>query len=84
MAYIVRFEKKAVKALEKMPPQQRLAIIEAATDLGTNPRPHGYKKLKGVNGYRLRVGDYRIIYDVNDKEIRITIVKIGHRKYIYE
>jgi mRNA interferase RelE/StbE len=62
----------------------RKNIIEAIEDLATNTRPVSCKKLKGVAGYRIRIGDYRVIYDINDQEIRIIVLKIGHRKQIYE
>ncbi len=84
MKYTIRFEKKAVKVLETIPQSFRKSIIEAIEELGTNPRPVGCKKLKGVTGYRIRVADYRVIYDINDREIRITVLKIGHRKQVYE
>jgi mRNA interferase RelE/StbE len=84
MAYIIRFEKKAVKSLENIQPEQRENIIKSIQYLGTNPRPAGYKKLKGVSAYRIRIGDYRVIYDINDQTITITVLKVGHRKQIYE
>ena len=51
--------------------------------LPTNPRPPGYKKLKGWNGYRIRVADYRIIYEVFDDELIVDVITLGHRKDIY-
>jgi mRNA interferase RelE/StbE len=47
-------------------------------------RPQGYKKLKGRDGYRVRVGNYRIIYDIFDSELIVDIITLGHRKDIYE
>ena len=52
--------------------------------LPENPRPHGYKKLTGRDGYRLRVDDYRIIYDFLDNNLIIEIVNIGSRGGVYE
>jgi mRNA interferase RelE/StbE len=52
--------------------------------LEENPRPSGYKKLKGRDGYRIRAGNYRIIYDIFDKELIVDIITLGHRKNIYE
>jgi mRNA interferase RelE/StbE len=52
--------------------------------LEENPRPAGYKKLKGRDGYRIRAGNYRIIYDIFDKELIVDIITLGHRKNIYE
>jgi mRNA interferase RelE/StbE len=52
--------------------------------LPLNPRPHGCKKLKGRNGYRIRKGIYRIIYDVYDNVLTVEVIALGHRKDIYE
>jgi mRNA interferase RelE/StbE len=52
--------------------------------LGENPRPVGYKKLKGRNGYRIRTGNYRIIYDIFDTELVVDVITLGHRKSIYD
>ena len=60
------------------------AIIDALKALAANPRPHGYKKLKGRSGYRIRVADYRIIYNINDNILTVFVLDIGHRKDIYE
>ena len=51
--------------------------------LENNPRPRGYKKLSGREEYRVRAGDYRILYVVNDKERIITILAVGHRRDVY-
>jgi len=51
--------------------------------LATNPRPPGCKKLKGRNGYRIRLADYRIIYEILDKALIIDVINLGHRKEIY-
>ncbi len=59
-------------------------IFDAIAELAFEPRPRGYKKLKGRSGYRIRVGDYRIIYEIIDKELIIDVIAIGHRKDIYE
>ncbi|HWZ21443.1 MAG TPA: type II toxin-antitoxin system RelE/ParE family toxin [Cytophagaceae bacterium] len=52
--------------------------------LAKNPRPSGCKKLKGRDGYRIRVADYRIIYDIYDSTLVVDVVDLGHRKDIYE
>jgi mRNA interferase RelE/StbE len=56
----------------------------SVTSLTDNPRPQGYRKLKGRDGYRIRVGDYRIIYDIFDSELVVDVIDLGHRKNIYE
>jgi mRNA interferase RelE/StbE len=52
--------------------------------LADDPRPKGCKKLKGRDGYRIRTGNYRIIYEIFDTELLIDVIAIGHRKDIYE
>jgi len=52
--------------------------------LAKNPRPAGYKKLKGRDGFRIRVGDFRIIYEVIDSNLIVDLINLGHRKEIYE
>jgi mRNA interferase RelE/StbE len=51
--------------------------------LGSNPRPNGCKKLKGRDGYRIRVSDYRIIYEIQDNVLLVDVIDLGHRKDIY-
>jgi mRNA interferase RelE/StbE len=58
-------------------------LIDAIYKLGENPRPAGYIKLKGRDGYRIRVGGYRIIYEIFDGILLIIVVAIGDRKDIY-
>ncbi|HEY9125250.1 MAG TPA: type II toxin-antitoxin system mRNA interferase toxin, RelE/StbE family [Bacteroidales bacterium] len=61
-----------------------LLFKNAISNLGNNPRPFGYKKLKGEDAYRIRIGDYRIIYEIDDTIIVVTVVSVGHRKEIYK
>lgn len=88
MTYSVVYEKKAIKSLSKIDKgQQKIIIswIEKNLVNTDNPKKHG-KALKGnLNEYwRYRVGDYRIIADINDSEIKIIIFNISHRKDIYQ
>ena len=82
--YQVVIEKQAQKQLAKIPPPFYNNIAAALKDLSADPRPHGCKKLKGRPGYRIRVGDYRIIYSIHDKVLIVMILAIGHRKDIYD
>lgn len=82
--YTVVLSKKAEKQLDKLSNDIAEPIIEAIADLEINPRPVGYKKLKGRNGYRIRIGNYRVIYDILDDELLIDVVTLGHRKDVYE
>jgi len=84
MAYQLTIRPKAVKALEKINDPDYSAIKAAIYNLANNPRPQGYKKLKGRDAYRIRVGNYRIIYSVFDKILSVDIINLGHRKDIYE
>lgn len=59
-------------------------IKKAIYSLADNPRPIGYKKLKGRDGYRIRITDYRIIYDIFEKAVLVDVIDLGHRKEIYE
>ena len=83
--YEVLLSKAARKQLLILPAFIHNKIIEDISNLSAVPRPSGCKKLKGYkNSYRIRVGDYRIIYEIEDKVLRILVIAIGHRKDIYE
>jgi mRNA interferase RelE/StbE len=85
MAYKVAFSKSANKELSRLPKNIYLKVEVSIDGLIEIPRPAGCKKLVGSkNTYRIRVADYRIIYDVNDDIIEILIIKIGHRKDVYK
>jgi mRNA interferase RelE/StbE len=84
MNYTVFIERYAQKQILKLD-KKIIPIIKAAiAELANNPRPYGYKKLKGEDAYRIRVGDYRIIYEINDDIILIIVVSVGHRKDVYK
>ena len=82
--YIIVLTKKAQKQLDKLPDQIVNQIIEALSLLEDNPRPSGCKKLNLREGYRIRTGAYRIIYDILDQELLIDVIALGHRKEVYE
>lgn len=82
--YTIVLSKKAQKQLDKLTDNIANPIFDAILDLAFEPRPHGYKKLKGIKGYRIRVGDYRIVYEIIDNELIVDVIAIGHRKDIYE
>ena len=83
-SYTAFLSKKARKQLDKFSDNIAESILEAIADLEENPRPHGYKKLSGRDGFRVRVGNYRIIYDIIDTKLIVDIITLGHRKDIYE
>jgi mRNA interferase RelE/StbE len=84
MKYTVLIERYAQKQIMKLEKKIIPVIKTAIASLADNPRPYGYKKLKGEEAYRIRVGDYRIIYEINDDKIIVTVVSVGHRKDIYK
>lgn len=83
MMYTIFIERYAQKQINKLDKKAIPIIREAIAGLAANPRPQGHIKLKGEEAYRIRVGNYRIIYEIDDGKITITVVAIGHRKDIY-
>ncbi|TGM12306.1 type II toxin-antitoxin system RelE/ParE family toxin [Leptospira selangorensis] len=81
--YSVFLSKTAAKQIDKLPDSVADTLLEAIENLAKNPRPQGVKKLKGRDGFRIRKGDYRIIYDIFDNKLIVEVVTIGHRKDIY-
>lgn len=80
----VLIEREAQKQLAKIKGTAYSRLKSAIVKLGNNPRPHGYKKLKGRNAYRIREGNYRVIYEIKDKVLTVIVITIGHRKDIYK
>lgn len=83
MIYKVIIKKSAIKTLKKIPDPYYSSIKSAILQLGKNPRPHGYGKLKGREAYRIQVSGYRIIYEIFDDKLIVDVVTLGHRKDIY-
>ncbi len=84
MVYTLNFSRQAIKDLEKINEPFYSTIKYAIAALSQTPRPKGYKKLKNRNGYRIRIGNYRVIYDIFDTELIIDVIALGHRKDIYD
>ncbi len=82
--YEVVLSKKAAKQLDKLSDDIANPIIEAIANLEENPRPFGCKKLKSSTAHRIRCGNYRIIYDILEKQLIVDIITLGHRKDIYK
>jgi mRNA interferase RelE/StbE len=82
--YSIDFSKKAQKRLDRLSDAIANPILSAIGSLSNNPRPQGYQKLKGRKGYRIRVGNYRVIYEIFDGVLLIDVIDLGHRKEIYE
>jgi len=84
MSYSIVIKESALKQLEKVPKIFSKKIEKLIDSLSENPRPVGVKKLKGTKDlYRVRVGDYRIIYSIDEDVKIVDLRKIGHRKDIY-
>ena len=83
MSYKLFIERSAQKALSKIPSADQDKIINSIEMLSHKPRPDGCKKLSGRDAWRIRVGNYRVIYEIDDKKFDILIVIIGHRRDVY-
>lgn len=83
MRYQVILPKSVQKELDRLPDEIAKRILTRLTALETNPRPADVKKLKGRDAWRLRVGDYRVIYEIHDRVLQILVITIGHRRDVY-
>lgn len=84
--YKIRLDRKVKKDLKSVSAKDIKRIKSAIQDLSTNPRPDGCTKLKGDKRdyYRIRVGNYRVVYSINDDILLIVVVRVGHRREIYK
>ena len=82
--YTVTLSRSAEKHLDKLSDNVATKIINILEGLAYEPRPHGSKKLTNRPGYRVRKGDYRIIYDIYDKVLIVDVISIGNRRNIYD
>ena len=82
--YKIQILKSADKTLKNVVQKDRIKIVEHISQLADSPRPSGCKKLKGTEFYRIRIGDYRVIYKIEDDILLILVIRIGHRKDIYK
>ncbi|RKG78842.1 type II toxin-antitoxin system RelE/ParE family toxin [Corallococcus sp. CA049B] len=81
--YAVEFLQTAVKQLAAVDPVHQRRIAKRIDALATEPRPVGAEKLKGSDYLRIRIGDYRVIYQIEDGRLVVLIVELGHRREIY-
>jgi mRNA interferase RelE/StbE len=81
--YKLTFKKSVTKDLRSISKQDLKRIIERFDELTNNPRPVGCEKLSGQERYRIRQGDYRIIYEIRDDVLVVVVVKVGHRREVY-
>ncbi len=84
MAYRIEVKPQAEKALAGIPNPHRRRISKAIDGLARQPRPAGCTKLTGAeNAYRIRIGDYRIVYQIMDRALIVHVIRIAHRKDVY-
>ena len=82
--YELEWKRSALKELKKLPKRTVVKLVALAESLITNPYPNGCRKLAGTeHTYRVRAGDYRLIYQVLNGQLIIEVVKVGHRKEVY-
>lgn len=82
-SYSIRFKESVRKDLRGIPKKDVRKILSIIAALAENPRPLGCKKLSGEERYRLRQGNYRILYSIEDRILTVCIVKVGHRREVY-
>jgi len=82
--YKIEIKKSATKEIERLPRSILKRVLEKIQSLSEAPRPSGCKKLTADEKYRLRVGDYRILYSIEDDILVIYVVKVAHRKKVYD
>ncbi len=83
MSYEVRIVPSAEKEMNHLPPTVYARLSKRIISLQNNPRPRGVRKLSRREEYRLRVGDYRILYIIDDRKHTVTILAAGHRREVY-
>ena len=83
MRYAVILPKSVQKELDRLPEDAVRRILARLAELEPNPRPTDIKKLKGRKAWRIRVGDYRVIYEIHNRQLQILVITIGHRREVY-
>lgn len=84
-SYRVVFTSSAERELKKLPPRVIVRILSRIQNLALNPRPAGCKKLQGGDReWRIRVGDYRVVYTIDDPKLLVEITRIRHRRDVYQ
>jgi mRNA interferase RelE/StbE len=79
----VRIKRSAAKELARLPKSETRRIVRRIHALAENPRPPGSEKLAGREAYRIRQGDYRVVYTIDEGRVIVEVVKIGHRSDVY-
>lgn len=82
--YKLLFKASVTKDFRQIPKSDVAAIVQRIEALADDPRPNGCEKLSAQERYRVRQGNYRIIYEIIDDQLIVTVVKIGHRREVYK
>ncbi len=82
-SYSLEVRRSAAKELAALPRRELQRIVEKIQGLAEEPRPHGAEKLSNDEKYRFRQGDYRVLYEIDERAKRVTIVRIAHRREVY-
>ncbi len=81
--YGVELRARAEKDISSLPPSVARRVLDTIGGLRENPRPAGIRKLEAEGGHRIRVGDYRIVLEIDDDARRVTVVRVRHRRDAY-
>jgi mRNA interferase RelE/StbE len=81
--YKLLIKPSAARELDALPKKERQRIVRRIQSLSDEPRPRGCEKLSGEEKYRIRQGDYRIVYSTSDRDLTVVVVKVGHRREVY-
>lgn len=84
MSYSVGLKSEVKKYLLTLDKGLRSRISRSINNLADTPRPPGCKKLKGYDAYRIRIGEYRVVYEIHDNALIVLVVRVGHRREIYQ
>ena len=83
-SYLIEWRKSTKKDLRRIAARDVRSIVSAVSELASNPRPHGCTKMQGSDcAYRVRVGNYRVIYEIYDDRIAIEVIRVSHRSDVY-
>lgn len=82
-SYSLLIKQSAAKELQAVPKKDRQRLVARIRNLSVDPRPRGYERLSGHELYRVRQGNYRVLYTVHDAELVVRVIAIGHRREVY-
>jgi len=83
LAYRIEIRRQAIKDLARIERKDRQKIAAAIDELAQNPRPVGCKRLRNREGWRIRIGEYRVLYSIKEERLLVLVVRIGHRREVY-